>query len=57
MRAGKNIFKQLSEAYRKIRNTARFILGNLDGFDPNTIVWQMTSCRRSTAGHWPLWMT
>ena len=23
-------------AYRKIRNTARFILGNLDGFDPNT---------------------
>ena len=36
MRAGKNIFKQLSEAYRKIRNTARFILGNLDGFDPNT---------------------
>ena len=23
-------------AYRKIRNTARFILGNLDDFDPNT---------------------
>ncbi|MEG2597127.1 MAG: class I tRNA ligase family protein, partial [Oscillospiraceae bacterium] len=22
--------------YRKIRNTARYILGNLDGFDPNT---------------------
>ncbi len=36
VRAGKNIFKQLSEAYRKIRNTARFILGNLNGFDPNT---------------------
>ena len=36
VRAGKNIFKQLSEAHRKIRNTARFILGNLDGFDPNT---------------------
>ena len=36
VRAGKNIFKQLSEAYRKIRNTARFILGNLDGFDPAT---------------------
>ena len=36
VRAGKNTFKQLSEAYRKIRNTARFILGNLDGFDPNT---------------------
>ena len=36
MRAGKNIFRQLSEAYRKIRNTARFMLGNLNGFDPNT---------------------
>ena len=24
------------EAYRKIRNTARYILGNLDGFDPDT---------------------
>ncbi len=28
------ILKQLSEAYRKIRNTARFILGNLGDFDP-----------------------
>nr|WP_246841481.1 isoleucine--tRNA ligase [Chroococcidiopsis sp. TS-821] len=30
----KNILKQLSEAYRKIRNTARFLLGNLHDFDP-----------------------
>ena len=37
VRAGKNIFKQLSEAYRKIRNTARFILGNLDGFDADQL--------------------
>ena len=29
------IFKQLSEAYRKIRNTARIILANLNDFDPN----------------------
>ncbi|MEW6426206.1 MAG: isoleucine--tRNA ligase [Bacillota bacterium] len=29
-----NILKQLTEAYRKIRNTARFLLGNLAGFDP-----------------------
>ncbi len=29
------ILKQLSEAYRKIRNTARFIIGNLYDFDPN----------------------
>ena len=34
VRAGKDIFRQLSEAYRKIRNTARFMLGNLNGFDP-----------------------
>jgi isoleucyl-tRNA synthetase len=25
---------QLGEIYRRIRNTARFLLGNLDGFDP-----------------------
>ena len=35
VRAGKDIFRQLSEAYRKMRNTARFMLGNLNGFDPN----------------------
>lgn len=29
------ILKQLSEAYRKIRNTARFIIGNLYDFNPN----------------------
>ena len=35
MRCSDAIFKQLSDKYLKIRNTARFILGNLDGFDPN----------------------
>ena len=30
------IFKQLSEAYRKIRNTARIIMANLNDFDPDT---------------------
>lgn len=35
-RLSKDILKQLSEAYRKIRNTARFILGNLNDFNPNT---------------------
>lgn len=33
---GKNILKQLSDVYRKIRNTARFLLGNLHDFDPAT---------------------
>ena len=35
-RLSKDILKQLSEAYRKIRNTARFILGNLNDFVPDT---------------------
>ncbi len=35
MRISKDIMKQLSQAYLKIRNTARYMLGNLDGFDPN----------------------
>ncbi|MGN1130790.1 MAG: isoleucine--tRNA ligase, partial [Ruminococcus sp.] len=30
-----DILKQISESYRKIRNTARYILGNLDDFNPN----------------------
>lgn len=29
------ILKQVSDAYRKIRNTIRYFLGNLDDFDPN----------------------
>ena len=38
MRISPEILKQLSQAYLKIRNTARFMLGNLDGFDPNCLV-------------------
>lgn len=30
------ILAQITEVYRKIRNTLRFFLGNLDGFDPST---------------------
>ncbi len=35
IRISKDILKQLSEAYRKIRNTARYILGNLYDFNPD----------------------
>ena len=38
MRIGPEILKQLSQAYLKIRNTARYMLGNLAGFDPNKAV-------------------
>lgn len=35
MRISNEILKQLSESYRKIRNTARYILGNLYDFNPD----------------------
>ena len=38
VRCSDNIFKQLSQNYLKFRNTARYCLGNLDGFDPNSLV-------------------
>ena len=34
----KDILKQITEVYRKIRNTARYILGNTADFDPNKMV-------------------
>ena len=38
VRCSDAIFKQLSQNYLKFRNTARYCLGNLDGFDPNHLV-------------------
>jgi isoleucyl-tRNA synthetase len=35
VRISENILKQLSDAYRRIRNTSRFMLGNLFDFDPS----------------------
>ncbi|KGG16693.1 Isoleucyl-tRNA synthetase [Prochlorococcus sp. MIT 0602] len=32
---GSNILRQLSDVYRKVRNTARYLLGNLHDFDPS----------------------
>ncbi len=34
IRVSEKILKQLTDAYRRIRNTSRFILGNLGDFDP-----------------------
>ena len=36
VRCSENIFKQLSEVYRKIRNTARIMMANLGDFNPDT---------------------
>ncbi len=35
IRISKDILKQLSEVYRKIRNTSRYILGNIYDFNPD----------------------
>jgi isoleucyl-tRNA synthetase len=36
VRASKTILTRLTEAYRKLRNTFRYLLSNLNGFDPVT---------------------
>ncbi|HON96314.1 MAG TPA: class I tRNA ligase family protein, partial [Deltaproteobacteria bacterium] len=36
IRISGEIIERLVETYRRIRNTARFMLGNLSGFDPDT---------------------
>lgn len=35
IRLSKEILERLIDAYRKIRNTLRYLLGNLNGFDPD----------------------
>ena len=61
VRAGKEIFRQLSEAYRKMRNTARFMLGNISDFDPAKDMvdddqlfeidrWALEACNKLTVG-------
>ncbi len=43
IRISDNILKQLSDAYRRIRNTSRFLLGNLFDFDPGSNVFPYES--------------
>ncbi|TBR39038.1 MULTISPECIES: isoleucine--tRNA ligase [Dyella] len=38
------ILKRVSDMYRRIRNTARFLLGNLDGFDPAKHLLPVEEC-------------
>lgn len=33
---GEDLFKQVAEPYRRLRNTLRILLGNLDGFTPDS---------------------
>ncbi|MBC6943240.1 MAG: isoleucine--tRNA ligase [Xanthomonadales bacterium] len=38
------ILKRVADSYRRIRNTARFLLGNLDGFDPARHLLPVADC-------------
>ncbi|HEU4664171.1 MAG TPA: isoleucine--tRNA ligase [Dokdonella sp.] len=38
------ILKRVADSYRRIRNTARFLLGNLDGFDPARDLMPVADC-------------
>ena len=59
VRCSREIFKQLSQNYLKFRNTARYCLANLEGFDPNRLVpagqmpeldrWVLTKLRKLIA--------
>jgi len=44
MTVSDEILKRVSDAYRRIRNTARFLLGNLDGFDPARHLLPLEKC-------------
>ena len=35
---GEDLFKQVAEPYRRLRNTLRILLGNLEGFDPSSTI-------------------
>ncbi|MBE9538200.1 MAG: isoleucine--tRNA ligase, partial [Proteobacteria bacterium] len=39
---GDEVFKRTADTYRRIRNTARFLLSNLDGFNPKTDALEFT---------------
>ena len=49
------ILKRVAESYRRIRNTARFLLGNLTGFDPQAD--QVALDEMVAIDRWALWRT
>ncbi|MCE5232207.1 MAG: isoleucine--tRNA ligase [Mizugakiibacter sp.] len=44
MSVSDEILKRVADGYRRIRNTARFLLGNLDGFDPARHLLPVEQC-------------
>lgn len=49
------ILKRVAESYRRIRNTGRFLLGNLDGFDPATD--KVPAAEMVEVDRWAVWRT
>jgi len=49
------ILKRVAESYRRIRNTARFLIGNLAGFDPSAD--QVPIEELVAIDRWALWRT
>ena len=49
------ILKRVSESYRRVRNTARFLLSNLSGFDPASD--QLPLDELVAIDRWALWRT
>ena len=44
MALSEEILKRVADSYRRIRNTCRFLLGNLDGFDPAVDLLTVDRC-------------
>jgi isoleucyl-tRNA synthetase len=51
------ILKRVTEAYRRIRNTLRFLLANTSDFNPATDAVAISDCWKSTASRLPVWRT
>lgn len=49
------ILKRVTDSYRRIRNTARFLLGNLSGFDPTQ--HQVAVAEMVDLDRWAVWRT
>jgi isoleucyl-tRNA synthetase len=52
VRLSETILERLSDAYRKLRNTFRYALGNLHDFDPSKHAVPASECSKSISGSW-----
>ncbi len=48
---GEDLFKQVAEPYRRLRNTLRILLGNLDGFDPKSKIINLSVVASAKSDH------